>query len=786
MATGHIIRDLAEILIIALVVFALIFEFVLHKLEHWILTRHPQIQPILRNLYRELMILGFVSFCFILYIFTGERSEDTKLTFEVAHVFLLLFALLNTFIVSIAVAISLMLSRRWKRLERMDLVKYLEVKDKYRKLTSRRARRKNVFWRYLGWWMFAPGKLLKWRKLHEIMTFHDIRWQFIYYRNLQPDFRFSKFLRKIKFATFIELVEIHPVNWFCLLILVVLDIIRTTVIRSYIERGYGTTSISNFEPLFLISHSAFNMIIVTVLSWKISRVYWKLTKNPATYYDAVDPATFRAELEIAEEEARIQRESLTSVSSDMEDNHRTSQIGRAVRSSLESRSRRVSTDSKQRGGGGGDSKSHQPLYSNLALNPSKYNNSDVPLEGARHSLDMNKRRGDRERSNNDRLGLTAIDSVVKPARYAPGIEDDQSESVISVKGVTGTLLKAAKKNHENQGERMSLEMTAALPTEELDNRAEPQSRLMQIDMEGDSTLNRMSSERRKLRMEALRRLRERERRKSVAIVETAQDVQIAATSAPSRTFPSWVVWAFPRLGRVASAAEKLFWFGSHRFYLFCIENVLFFANVNLSATIAKISLLMKDRAAAKSATNVATRIALGNSVKLAVENAIGIDGVDEQVRCEIREAVRKAMDNATSKKQVTAQESLPLLIVALVLAVVALLYVLLRIAGIMRKYIFVLNNANLIPENTMLQTIQTVNLKDIMNAETAVGTMRERNTYATLPSDSETDDGEGREMRTNLSSFLLSERRAAKQDEIVAAEVDGDVENGEFRQVMTG
>lgn len=175
MAGGHVIRDLAEWLIVALVLFALIFELALHKLEHWVLTRHPHIQPILRNLYRELMILGFVSFCFILYIFTGERSEDTKLTFEVAHVFLLLFALLNTFIVSIAVGISLMLSRRWKRLERMDLVKYLEVKEKYRKLTARRTRRKNIFWRYFGWWILAPSKLIKWRKLHEIMTFHDIR-----------------------------------------------------------------------------------------------------------------------------------------------------------------------------------------------------------------------------------------------------------------------------------------------------------------------------------------------------------------------------------------------------------------------------------------------------------------------------------------------------------------------------------------------------------------------------------------------------------------------------------
>ena len=86
MAGGDVIRYVAEWLIIAFVGFALILEIVLHKLEHWVMEHHPHVQTILRNLYRELMILGLVSFGFIMYLFTNSPDDDAKMTFEVAHV----------------------------------------------------------------------------------------------------------------------------------------------------------------------------------------------------------------------------------------------------------------------------------------------------------------------------------------------------------------------------------------------------------------------------------------------------------------------------------------------------------------------------------------------------------------------------------------------------------------------------------------------------------------------------------------------------------------------------
>jgi len=66
---GQVIRYVAEWLIVAFVVFALIFEVLLHKLEHWVFEHHAHLQAVMRNLYRELMILGTISFGFIMYIF---------------------------------------------------------------------------------------------------------------------------------------------------------------------------------------------------------------------------------------------------------------------------------------------------------------------------------------------------------------------------------------------------------------------------------------------------------------------------------------------------------------------------------------------------------------------------------------------------------------------------------------------------------------------------------------------------------------------------------------------
>lgn len=582
-------------------------------------------------------------------------------------------------------------------MERMELVKYLEKKEKYRTLRSKRNRHVNQLWRQVGWWLLHPIRLARYNKLHEMMAFHDIRWQFIYYRNLQPEFRFSKFLRKIKMATFIDLVQIHPLNWILLLILVIGDIVRGRIYRS----ATNNVAQRNFEPIFFIAHSAINIIFVTVLAIKIRKVYWKLTKNPATYYDTVDPHAFRQELAIAEEEARIRHES--NIELDDEDDDDNPMVKSTSRRSLQLMSRKA--DKRPN-----DKPPQEPIYSTMGH---KRETPPSPTTRERHSLDMSKARADRERP------LPAREEN-KPPHYRPGMAAQEVQPEVPhnnrVGGaVANELLQTAVQQQETNGTRMSLEMATVMPTQELDLRADPTSmRNAEFWARDPEKLKHLSDERRKLRMEALRRLRERQQH-NVGLVETAQDLQAAQNASPPKNYPEWLVRFFPRIGRVPSAAERLFWFGSHRFYLFSVENVLFFTNINLSASVAKLIFYYKE--------------------------------------------VHENQKDIKAGRQPESEplDDIGLLIAALCVSFVALFYVLLRIAGIMRKYIFVLNNANLLPEDMTITTIQTMNLKDMMNAETMHDGSGQR--LVRIDSESETDNDD------DTTSYSLMRRNISRQIE---------------------
>lgn len=83
---GVVIRYAAQWLIVAFVLFALLFEKILHKIEIWFNVHHKHLHTVLRNLYRELMILGIISFGFITYVFIADPSSNLKFTFETTHI----------------------------------------------------------------------------------------------------------------------------------------------------------------------------------------------------------------------------------------------------------------------------------------------------------------------------------------------------------------------------------------------------------------------------------------------------------------------------------------------------------------------------------------------------------------------------------------------------------------------------------------------------------------------------------------------------------------------------
>lgn len=190
--------ELSEVLGVALVVAQLVIHVALHQVEHFIGHKHPSLLPVLRTLYRELLILGLISFMFILTATFGKVSPELFVSFEFSHLLIFLLAVFYIVVVFATSWASLSLSARWQKIESMEFVSYLAFKQEYQELKAQREQHQNYLWRWSLWWKGNPFTLERYHYLHERMAFHDSRFQFLYYRGLPEDFSFSAYLRKVK------------------------------------------------------------------------------------------------------------------------------------------------------------------------------------------------------------------------------------------------------------------------------------------------------------------------------------------------------------------------------------------------------------------------------------------------------------------------------------------------------------------------------------------------------------------------------------------------------------
>lgn len=333
--------------------------------------------------------------------------------------------------------------------------------------------------------------------------------------------------------------------------------------------------------------------------------------------------------------------------------------------------------------------------------------------------------------------LAEKDDVRYSARKGAVVEAEANDTLKHMGTTAIKLLDTAKKELAAGNDRISLDMAATLPEKELDHRAAPVHGYEYTD-EDLAKFKHMSTQRRELRLEALRRLREKKAR-NAAIGEHAEDLQEAQMSSPTKNYPKWIIKLFPRLGRVPSATEKLFWFGSHRLYLFAIEFCLFYSNINISTGIAKIAFLLKKTEE--------------YNAYLSKKSPVKVKAVSRFILSEY--SVRAPAVAGATKKLVKPKDNLWLLVGALAMGLVALAFVLMRIAGIMKKYIFVLNNANLLPEDIMVETIEHVNLKNMTDADTEDAELL---AYDSDTASDNTTKKNYRALRRNMSEFIRKER----------------------------
>ncbi len=342
-----------------------------------------------------------------------------------------------------------------------------------------------------------------------------------------------------------DLVEIHWTHYIFFLLVVLLDLAR------------GSLSFdANFEPIFLIGSSAFNIISIIVLAFKMTSIYWIMLRAPAEYYQ--DEPNRNSNVEDEEENSQ----------SDAEDDQ------------------------------------------NAEVNHSK---TSMEIENSTVSLNNLLWR----RRSVDRRGLLPLTIDRKEVRK---VKDTVPTAEIEERNKLAHSMHSINQNIEKQ----------------YDSRPNP------------------------------------------TIQGNAEDAETAKSKKSINFFPKWVVKILPRLGRVPSPGEKLFWFGSYKFYIWCVEWVLFFTTINVSATAAKLAFhLKKDR-------------------KQKGSDSVSLKNVFTAVHKTEEEFNEPQSENST------------LLAIALIVSILSLLYVLLRIASIMKKYIFIMNNAQLLPMEEMETAIADV------------------------------------------------------------------------------
>lgn len=853
-AGGTVSTTLSEWLLVALILFSLVIEAVLHRLEHWITHRHNHLVSVVRVLYRELMVLGLVSFIFICYELISKPNGTIILSFEFAHLFIFLFALFYTVIVLSSMVTSLRLSARWKKMERMDVVNYLNAKNQYTVIRRDVLRFRSPIAR-LFWWVPDVKKLIRYMNLHEIITFHDIRFQFIYYRNLPEDFRFSSFLRKIKSITYIELVESHWSHYVIFLIIIFVDLARRYLSKSSsssysaTERAVtkpesdATGQFNNLESAFVICAAIVLAICAQFLSAKVRQVYWELTKHPRLYYEGVQPETFKEEYDklerdrtsLSRSDTESGRPSLTDTAAtgDEADDERPGVPGASgedellnpmhlaplrntpaastaltstntMREYLSERSAPASARTslsieRQRPpvsqGTASHSRASLPTSQRTSLErprpvglpfnpPEKRAVTDLHSSSlanhrvsgghvddfdeivVRHSLDIQRvapvhsaasSSGPPSKTPGASIALAAVEAAKKrkaagpsaglgdasppPSHRGASVEIDRATRaggglspgfLSTFSSRRGSLDEIGRNSIESRSRRAngrtSIEMAVVVPRDELAARFEEDGLSVNESVEAEEDGNPSMGSRRAgdmnrpnqggntrdnnkevrldmgnggpggaatgaaggLTADALDEARlNRSRTVNATILANLEHQRRAQNMSPN-AYPRWVVKLIPRLGRVASPIEKMFWFGSHKFFLWCVEFVLFFSTVLLAADCAGISLL------------------------------------------------------PLTGKRVSA-----LNIASIVLAGLNLIFILVKTAGIMKRYIFILHNASLIPEVVAIEAIQNVRKKRIatIDAESEMsGSETERE-----------DMDAARERRIRLGRFFRTE-----------------------------
>jgi len=379
----------------------------------------------------------------------------------------------------------------------------------------------------------------------------------------------------VKATIYAHLVEIHWTFWAIALVLQSIDLWR----REFVPYNIN----GDFDGALIIALSLLDIFLATWCRMKIWKVYRILTASPATYYNDQlpeldilaktddDHSTRRDDLESLDDGPPSSADRFEDLNGEVLHVNRAGQEISGDAFDEEQPIRRVSVD--------------VPTASRILNTMGLRNRNLIPGSGINRTLESTRspNHDPRRASFSGPLGLERVGR--SPPPNSQSHRGDESHGLVPG-------------SHAEHAITFDLPLTRYL--------GHGHSALRELNVGGPSSRSStMSSMRRDSNMSELAAYfpldelidRDRDRlsesgsdSESVrsSIARHREEILAAQRESPIRQYPRWVYFFIPRLKRVAAPVEKLFWFASHRFFLWSIQLTLFSASLLASTMIATL------------------------------------------------------------------------------------------------------------------------------------------------------------------------------------------------------
>eukprot|EP01033_Poteriospumella_lacustris_P003365 gene3365-2488_t len=213
------------IVFVAVMIFLTIFEALLHSVE--VECSKRGYKGLIKKLYREFMIMGFISFAILLGTESSSGFSTTNQwyqSFHLAHIVILFIGI--TFLCQAILLVSLI------SLRNKTLLSYGDSNPEKLALEYINIHHEGGIQR----WFFDHGLItIPFPQLRERIEYKMLQEFFIHFYNLPREFKFANYMSQSLKDYIISLVEVRPITWIVLVALIAVNYFRIMAIDPYYQ-----------------------------------------------------------------------------------------------------------------------------------------------------------------------------------------------------------------------------------------------------------------------------------------------------------------------------------------------------------------------------------------------------------------------------------------------------------------------------------------------------------------------------------------------------------------------